>query len=149
MGKLLSDEQILKYLTQYCDSYLARLGEDRVSSSQELDVVFSESWNERVECTKYFMWLLDERLGEYIQKGWKDYAVLGSQILYFMDDHLLYNSYYTQQLFIISEEKLASVNLKRDFRPMEKLWGWKSYHMLQICQKFVWNFVSRLERELS
>ncbi|MNF14395.1 hypothetical protein D3C80_2166030 [compost metagenome] len=68
-----------------------------------------------------------------------------------MNDFLLFNSYYTEQLYSISQ-KIVEDRLRNFSYNLaelkEEILGSKTYHMMVGCEKFMWSFVSTLERSL-
>jgi hypothetical protein len=140
-------EDYEEYLRQYFESYVKRIfGKDLCEVN--LNNLFSHNGNERHQYPLYFLWILPEYTQWYLDNGKQSYMILGDNFAKHMGDLFQYNSFILDDLLKMSEA-IISNNLYIDKEKVieAKLdLGIKVVHLLEGSQKFLWSFVSRLEK---
>jgi hypothetical protein len=149
----MNEEQLIKELRKYLKKYVRDMLFVDLSV-RNLRRLFQSIETERDAYPLYFLWILPEYSDTYNKKENYRYIALGINMLGHMRDLFQYNSFITDTLHKIAKRAVVNGKFsKTDFDYGEQLrigktaLGEKSYHMLVGCQKFIWSFISSLERQ--
>lgn len=135
------EKRLLELFEEYLSGYVKHMFSIDLSSTN-LDAILTFQGNERQEYVKYFLWALPEYREWYIENGYEDYMFIGKNAVELMGSLFFYNSY-----FLDSFHNLMKIDYNTDELKIakEKL-GSNSYNLLVGLQKFIWTFISALER---
>jgi hypothetical protein len=133
----------IDYFRQYLETYVKRMFNMNLTYAN-LPHLFSYSVNERHHYPLYFIWLLPEYREWYEKNDKCNYIMLGKNFTYHMTDIFYYNSYVLNDIYSFMNDPFGVTY--QDIVDAKLSLGWKLLHILEGCQKFLWSFVSTIER---
>lgn len=141
---------VLDSFRDYLQQYVDRLY-DLELTPENFGQLLATPGNERHQYPLYFLWLLPEFRPLYLKARQQDYMLLGHNFLQHMTSLPQYNSTFVSALAAHAVLPLSLKSPQR-LRAAKSRLGWKSIHLLDGCQKFIWSWASIMEsygRELS